>query len=215
MLLLESYADHERHLPVAGKFIIAQFDKDSIIVYQAFKDSIAQYAVEHQKFGGEDYDFERMTWLKPSFLWMMYYSGWAKNENQENVLAISMSRAGFDEMLKAAVMSTYYKRIYETEKNWKDKLARSDIQLQWEPYHDLLGTKTERKAIKAGLTGNMQMRYNDEWILKIENITPYVLEQQNLVKTNKLDLVQLPRERAYAPANLNILPQIDGTPISL
>ena len=114
MLKLESYEQHEHHLPASGKFIIAQFSKDWIIVYQAFKDSIAEYAVANQKFGGPDYDFNRMTWLKPSFLWMMYYSGWAQHQNQENVLAIKMKRSGFDEILEYAVMSTFYKEIYGT-----------------------------------------------------------------------------------------------------
>ena len=35
--------------PKDGKHILAQYNDDSIIVYQAFKPSIAEYAVKHQK----------------------------------------------------------------------------------------------------------------------------------------------------------------------
>jgi len=215
MLKLESYEQHEHHLPASGKFIIAQFSKDWIIVYQAFKDSIAEYAVANQKFGGPDYDFNRMTWLKPSFLWMMYYSGWAQHQNQENVLAIKMKRSGFDEILEYAVMSTFYKEIYGTSKVWKDKLADSDIHVQWEAYHDLYGNKTDRRAAKIGIKGEVQRRFNEEWILEIENITPYVVKQQNLLSANMVDHIELPQERAYAPADLTILQKIDATTISL
>lgn len=215
MLNLETYTEHEQHLPAVGKFIIAQFSKEWIIVYQAFKDSIAEFAIEHQHFGGPDYDFERITWLKPSFLWMMYYSGWAEKQNQENVLAIKISRKGFDEILRYAVMSTFYKNIYSDSATWKEELERTDVQLQWEPYHDLHGAKTERKAVKIGLSGEMLQRFNKEWILEIQNITPYVRQQQELVKENKIKQVRLPQERAYAPNDLTILTKIDATTISL
>lgn len=36
---------------------------------------------------------ERMTWIKPSFLWMMYRAGWGfKDKGQRRVLAIDISR---------------------------------------------------------------------------------------------------------------------------
>ena len=215
MLQLENYDQHEHHLPSSGKFIIAQFDKDSIIVYQAFNDAIAEYAVKNQRFGGPEYDFQRMTWLKPSFLWMMYYSGWAKKENQENVLAIKMSRKGFDEILRTAVMTSFYAGIYADTGAWQQELKESEIQLQWEPYHDLFGNKTERKAVKIGLKGEMLLRYNEEWIQEIQNITPYVRNQQGRLLANRLEMIELPHERAYAPDDLSILKKIDATTISL
>lgn len=215
MLILENYQQHEQHLPAIGKFIIAQYSDKHIVIYQAFKDSIAEYAVAHQCFGGGDYDFDRMTWLKPSFLWMMYYSGWAKKENQENVLAIQLCRKGFDEILRYAVMSSFYKDIYGSSQNWEQELSRSDIQFQWESYHDLLGNKTDRKAVKIGIKGDMLQRYNNEWIQKIENITPFVREQQQMITANQLHALQLPYERAYCPEDLTILTKIDATTISL
>lgn len=215
MLQLENYEEHERHLPAVGKFVIAQFDKESIIVYQAFNDAIAEYAVAHQRFGGEAYDFERMTWLKPSFLWMMYYSGWAKKENQENVLAIRISRKGFDEILRQSVLATWNKEVYTSKKNWEKELGDADVKLQWEPYQDLFGNKTDRKAVKIGIAAGVMQRYNEEWILDIENITDYVREQQQRLKSGKVGDILLPRERAYAPGDLTILTKIDATTISL
>ena len=214
MLVFESYEEHERHLPSNGKYIIAQFAKDYIIVYQAFKDSIAEYAVANQKFGGEDYDFERTTWLKPSFLWMMHYSGWANKPNQENVLAIKITKEGFEEILKHAVLSKFYENLPLLDIFRKNK-APEKIQWRWETYHDLRGDKTERKAVKIGLSGNMLQRFNNEWILEIYNVTDFVKAQQQLVKEDKINKVLLPRERAYAPADLTILKKIDATSISL
>ena len=212
---LESYDQHEHHLPSEGKFIIAQYDQRTVIVYQAFKQSIADYAIEHQKFGGPDYDFNRMTWLKPSFLWMMYYSGWAKKENQENVLAIRMKREGFDEILNYAVMTSFDNEIYSDNDAWQQQLEDSDVQLQWEPYHDLFGNKTDRKAVKIGLKGKIQRKFNENWIEEIKNITPYVQKQQFLMLTHHPEMMELPHERVYTPDDLNILKKIDATDISL
>lgn len=216
MLILESYEEHERHLPSKGKYIIAQFTKEYIIVYQAFKDSIAQYAVDNQKFGGEDYDFERTTWLKPSFLWMMYYSGWANKQDQENVLAIKMSIAGFEEILKHAVLNKFYDNLPLLDLLKKNRPeSKNKIQWQWEAYHDLRGDKTDRKAVKIGLSGEMLERFNNEWILEIKNVTAYVKDQQAFVRQNNIKSIELPRERAYAPKDLTILKKIDATSISL
>src|SRR3954463_13409693 len=47
----------------------------------------------------------RMTWIKPSFLWMMEWSGWATKPEQEHVLAVRITRAGWEEALASARLS--------------------------------------------------------------------------------------------------------------
>lgn len=215
MLNFESYIAHERHLPSNGKYIIAQFDEEQVVVYQAFNDAIACYALKHQKFGGDGYDFGRTTWLKPSFLWMMYYSGWANKQNQENVLAITISKDGFEEMLQHAVYTKNDGQLYKIGNVWRQGRADEQVLLQWESYHDLYGNKTDRKAVKIGLSGKMLRHYNNNWIVGIENITDYVKAQQQLVLENKVRDVVLPVERAYAPDDLRTLKYIDATTISL
>ena len=71
---------------------------DRIVVYQAFNPKISSYAVENQRFGGSHYNFERMSWIKPNFLWMMYRAGWAAKEHQQNVLAIWLPLERFKEI---------------------------------------------------------------------------------------------------------------------
>ena len=50
---------------------------------------------------------ERMTWIKPSFLWMMYRCGYARKEGQERVLAVRITREGFDWAVAHAVDSKF------------------------------------------------------------------------------------------------------------
>jgi hypothetical protein len=74
---IEKYTEQINRLPKSGKQIIGQCDDNNIIVYQAFNPRITAYAVTHQQFGGDEYSFNRMSWIKPGFLWMMHRAGWA------------------------------------------------------------------------------------------------------------------------------------------
>jgi hypothetical protein len=82
--------------------IRAQYDDELITVYQAYRKEIAVSAVENQKFVSPPFKMERMTWIKPSFLWMMYRAGWASKEGQEHILEIQIRREGFEWALENA-----------------------------------------------------------------------------------------------------------------
>ncbi len=64
----QSYVEQAARWPRAGRHILAHFDASSVIVYQAYRPSIARYAVEHGLFGGPEFSFSRMSWIKPNFL---------------------------------------------------------------------------------------------------------------------------------------------------
>src|SRR4249920_2272370 len=100
------YAEQIKQWPQEGRHILAQFDADTIIVYQAFRPEIGKFAVEKGYFGGE-FKYSRMSWIKPNFLWMMYRSQWGQAEGQEAVLAVRLKRKFFDSLLAQAVPSTF------------------------------------------------------------------------------------------------------------
>ena len=69
----------------------AEFNEEGVYVYQAFRDSIADYALAHGRFGGPDFNPARMTWINPSFAWMLYRSGYGhKDQNQKRILKIKV-----------------------------------------------------------------------------------------------------------------------------
>lgn len=151
-MLTRPYLEQIADWPNGGRHILAQFDRDSICVYQAYRPSIAEYAVANQRFGGE-FSYSRMSWIKPSFLWMMYRCGWASKEGQERVLAIRLQRSFFDELLGLAVASTYDPARYTSVRHWKQAVAESEVRLQWDPDHDPAGQPLERRAIQLGASG--------------------------------------------------------------
>ncbi|MEJ7597218.1 MAG: DUF4291 domain-containing protein [Kofleriaceae bacterium] len=174
-LRTEPHAIQTARWPASGRHIMAQFDADAIVVYQAYRPSIGTYAATHNRFGGP-WSLERMSWLKPNFLWMMYRCGWATKEHQEVVLAIWLARSLFDEILAAAVPSSYWQHLYPERAAWEDAVKRSEVRLQWDPDHGPGGQPLERRAIQLGLRGPMLARYASP--LHIEDITPFVREQR-------------------------------------
>lgn len=132
------FSQMKKYWPKTGKHILAQFDQDTVIVYQAFSPKIAKYAVENKRyvslhvcqrpnasgrgstnvvlfispfrFGGPHFSFERMSWIKTNFLWMMYRSGWASKPNQERVLAVRITKQGFETILANAYSAKVRKR---------------------------------------------------------------------------------------------------------
>src|SRR5688572_15274755 len=193
-LEIELYFDQVARLPESGQQIIGQVREDQIIVYQAFNPAIADYAVKNQRFGGSSYNFDRMIWVKPNFLWMMYRAGWAMKEHQQNILAIWFPLERFEEVYKSAVYSTFKPEIYQTEENWKQKLKASQVRLQWDPDHHPKGNKIERRAVQLGLKGETLRKFGTEWITKIENITDFVKNEYQKVADNNLAELLVPKE---------------------
>lgn len=70
------------------KEIRAVYNEKTIRVYQAFNAQIADEAIAKGTFGSH-FSMNRMSWIKPSFLWMMYRCGWCEKENQEQTLQVS------------------------------------------------------------------------------------------------------------------------------
>lgn len=195
-VITEPYLIQLARWPNAGRHILAQYDEESVVVYQAYRPAIGHFAARNGYFGGE-FSFTRMSWIKPGFLWMMYRSGWGKKEGQEVTLAVRIQRAGFDELLRLAVPSTYQARLYSSEAEWKQAVQQSSVRLQWDPDHDPSGRPLERRAIQLGLRGEMLVRYAREWIVEIEDISLFVHQQYQFVREQDYKQLIVPRETIY------------------
>ena len=105
------YVEQSRRWPSDGRHMLASYDADTIIVYQAYNSGVADYAVKHGQLGGPHFSFARMSWIKPNFLWMMYRCGWASKENQERVLGLRIGVDFFEAILEAAVPSSFVPKV--------------------------------------------------------------------------------------------------------
>ena len=182
------YLEIKKTWPSEGKHILAQFDAENIYVYQAFNAKIAEFAVKNQKFGGPEYQFTRMSWIKTNFLWMMYRSGWAAKKNQERILAIQIPRKYFEIMLSQAFIPSKQKA---------QGVSQADLQvrLQWDPDHSPAGGGLTRRAIQLGLKNDILEQFGTEWVRRIIDVTPFVDEMSAYTKS--LEQLYVAREEVY------------------
>lgn len=99
--------------------IRATFTRERIIVYQAYPQRIAEPALQAGKFV-EPFSFNRMTWIKPSFLWLMSRSNWATRSNQEHILAVHIKRSGWEWALAHSVLTSPEKAAYASGHEWAE-----------------------------------------------------------------------------------------------
>jgi Domain of unknown function (DUF4291) len=198
------YLEQVPNWPKTGNHILAQFDDNSIVVYQAYNEQIAKAVVNSQNFHSAEcqkagFKLSRMTWIKTNFLWMAYRSGWATKPNQERILAITISREGFDSILKSAVSS---KKVCESKQF-------DLIRLQWDPDHQLDYSKvpTGRKAVQLGIRGDFLHKFSKEYIKRVEDITEFVVHNRERIK--KPSELFVPEEKVYRPKDPQIAQQIE------
>jgi hypothetical protein len=183
--------------------IRADFGPETITVYQAYSEEIAKSAVAHQTFVSPPFSMSRMTWIKPSFLWMMYRSGWArKDPGQARILAIEITHEGFDWALRHGCPSKPEGGMTEAE--WRAKMAESPVRVQWDPERNIDLDPLPHRAIQIGLSGEAVQLYTSRWIKRISDMTRRANQIYDVLQRGDRDLANalLPRERPY-PIGMN------------
>ncbi|MEU2251316.1 DUF4291 domain-containing protein [Streptomyces sp. NPDC019224] len=178
----------------------------TVTVYQAYTPSLGLPAARDGRFPAA-WKRDRMTWIKPSFLWMMYRCGWGTKEGQETVLAVEITREGFDWALGHAELSHYERDVHPDHATWQRDLRRAPARVQWDPERDLHLNRLPYRSLQLGLAGEASRRYADEWTVSIRDVTPLAREIHALAGAGETEAAAalLPAETPY--------PLPPGTPL--
>ncbi|MET4922855.1 DUF4291 domain-containing protein [Streptomyces sp. PSRA5] len=178
--------------------IRAHHTASTITVHQAYPPSIGLPAARDGRFP-DAWKRDRMTWIKPSFLWMMYRCGWGLKEGQETVLAVEISREGFEWALRHACLSHYDAEVHADPAVWRRELKRSTARVQWDPERDVRLEALSYRSLQLGLAGEAARRYADDWIVSVRDVTPLARRIHGLVRGGELAAAQalLPVETPY------------------
>ncbi|KAJ2991480.1 hypothetical protein HDV02_003762 [Globomyces sp. JEL0801] len=167
--------------------IRAFYTDEYVRVYQAYNHTIGDQAVREKCFN-PPFKTSRMTWIKPSFCWMAYRSGYSfKDVNQECILAIDIKRKAFDVILQQAVSA-------------KDSKGLANVILQWDPERNVSLEPLSYRSIQIGIRGSvLEMYAKGDIIVNITNVTPLFQQVHVLVQSGSvLEAVELlPQERVY------------------
>jgi hypothetical protein len=192
--------------------IRASMTDTTVVVYQAYAPAIAEPAVAAGRFV-PPFKRERMTWIKPSLLWMAYRCGWATKPGQERVLAIEITRDGFEWALAHACLSHFDPGTYADHDAWAAELRASPVRIQWDPERDLGLAPLEHRSIQIGLAGDAANRYVDDWIVGLTDTTELFRRIHGLVASGDRQAARalLPRETPY-PLTPDLAARIGATP---
>jgi hypothetical protein len=166
---------------VPQRQIRALFTVQTVTVYQAYRAEIALPAVAAGRFV-PPFEPGRMTWIKPSFRWMMYRSGWATKPGQEHVLAVEITREGFEWALANACLSHYDRDVHPDRRAWQQRLRVSPVRVQWDPERSIRLGPLPHRSLQVGLSGPAVHRYVEEWIVGVTDVTDRAHHVHDLVK---------------------------------
>tara|TARA_R110002096_G_scaffold171490_1_gene344337 strand:- start:15106 stop:15699 length:594 start_codon:yes stop_codon:yes gene_type:complete len=178
--------------------IRADYDANSIVVYQAYSDAIADAALAAGRFVAP-FSFRRMTWIKPSFLWLMHRSQWGSKKGQEQILKIRIGRSGWDTALKLGVLTSPDGPVFGGSATWQQEFSAAKVHVQWDTERSVRGAALQCLSIQVGLSRHIIEEFVDDWIVTIEDMTKPVAAMRTLLKKGKVSEVKrkLPPERPY------------------
>lgn len=165
---------------------------------QAYSPAIAEPALKAQRFV-EPFSVGRMTWIKPSFLWLMHRSNWGSKSGQERTLAVTISRAGWEMALSKAVLTLHDARVFRSREEWDREFKTAAVHVQWDPERNLRGAGLDYYSIQVGLSRQVIRDFVDDWVRKIEDLTPRVARIHGLLRSGKADEAKrhVPEEQVY------------------
>jgi len=192
-----------------AEVLSGEWDAEGVYFYQAFNHEIADWAVEHQGFGGPAFNPARMTWIKPSFAWVLYRSGYGHKHSQHRILKVKLPHSAVASLLSQCAC--------------KHAGGGTLGRVQWDPARDLMeadGREPRRcrgRAIQIGLKGRLSELYVRS-ATSIEDVTELshrVGEAHQDTTKRAIEALkpELPHERPYMPscsefdlARLRLLP---------
>lgn len=179
------------------KQIYATYDDEGLFVYQAFKPKTVANAVARGTFG-TGFNTNRLTWIKPSFAWILQRTQYATKHRMNAIARIKLSHEGWLQILNQSIPTQYDANRYTTEESWQKALENAPVIHQWDPERDLAGKKLDRAAIQVGMRNEaLSLSYVNEWIIGIEDVTDLAREIGKLSRLNNSTLPEVPEEQVY------------------
>ncbi|XP_045208525.2 uncharacterized protein LOC123560398 [Mercenaria mercenaria] len=100
----------------------------------------------------------------------------------ENVLAISMKREGFEELLRAYV------------KDIKSNRPIGEVKVKWNSDRSVMGERLVRSVPEIRIRGDMLQHFKNIWTLRVKDISGYVENQKWLIGTSDAESSWTPKE---------------------
>jgi hypothetical protein len=126
-----------------------------------------------------------MTWIKPSFLWLMHRSHWGQKSGQERTLAVRIRRTGWEKALSLGVLTHPEPSIHGRSGEWEKQFQNALVHIQWDTERSLRGSAQNRYSIQVGISRHLIQEFVDEWIVSLKDLSPTVAKIRQLLQSGK------------------------------
>jgi hypothetical protein len=178
--------------------IRADFDQRTIVVYQAYAPAVADAALAAGRFVAP-FSLTRMTWIKPSFRWLMHRSNWARKPGQERILAVRITRHGWEQALSRAVLTAPEPAVHGSAAAWRAEFDKAGVHVQWDPERSLRGAALNHYSIQVGVGRSLIRAYAEDWVVDLTDLTATAHKIGELARGGRAARARelLPPERPY------------------
>jgi hypothetical protein len=113
-----------------ARALIASFDAESVVAYQAFPEALGAEIVARRGLGG-GWRFDRHTRLQTSWRFVADRYAFGDRLHRSRILAIHVSRAGFDALVTAALTAEWDPALYKTSGAWRLATRFAPVLVEW------------------------------------------------------------------------------------
>jgi hypothetical protein len=129
----------------------------------------------------------------------MHRSNWARKPGQERILAVRVTRAGWEQALSQAVLTAPEPAIHASAAAWGKAFETASVHVQWDPERSLRGAALNHYSIQVGVGRALIRTYAEDWVVALTDLTQTVHKIAALVRAGQNAKAQrlLPPERPY------------------
>ncbi|CAI7610962.1 unnamed protein product [Penicillium glandicola] len=174
--------------------IKAIYDANAITVYLLCTPKEADRAIRDNSF--THLSNQKQVWIQPSFIWSTVRSGFGQ---KMKVMRLDIAKEGFLWALEHSCLATFQSNpVHPTKKDWEEQRKKALFTAQWDADLDLDGRALQYDCLRLGFTGEMFVRYAQDWVVNIQDMSKQVHVIWDVLGHGvDVNDDQLPREEDY------------------
>lgn len=157
----------------------ATFDDHQVIVWQAHRAEIAAHAVATGRLGGPGWRLDRVSRFRLSLPSVLARSEWGQRPGREHILAVALSRAGFDALMNQAVLAAFETPIYPTRMAWALATRYANVTVDWHPDVDYSGREQAWQIARISVRDRALRTFTDS-VVGVEDWSPRLADPDRL-----------------------------------
>ncbi len=162
---------------VPPRTLLATWDADTVVVWQAHGTEVAERAVATGRFDGPAWRHDRTTRMRVSLPSLAWRTAYGQRAGRERLLAVRLRRAGFDELLRRAVEAEDDRAVYPSTATWRLAMRYASATVSWHPDRGPDGAELPWQTPRFGLRGALLDAFSREWVVGVEDHTGWLADR--------------------------------------